>query len=162
VLDEQIALLRGLGSEPVIDFTGSFHRIDRAGILPLPPSPIPIWMGGFGNLPTERAARSGDGYIFGGNAKGPELARQLLEKLRQNGRDLSTFAMDASVSFAEETASWHASLKTWSELGARYISLRTMGPPGLHNPGPRLASPREHIAALETFMNVARQYRRSP
>jgi probable F420-dependent oxidoreductase len=46
-IEEQIAVLRKLWTEPVVDFTGRWHRIDRAGLNPMPlQRPIPIWMGG--------------------------------------------------------------------------------------------------------------------
>jgi len=40
-LDEQVELLRQLWSDPVIDYRGKFHRIDRAGLLPQPARRIP-------------------------------------------------------------------------------------------------------------------------
>jgi probable F420-dependent oxidoreductase len=40
-LDEQVELLRQLWSGTPIDFEGRYHRVDRAGILPAPPGPIP-------------------------------------------------------------------------------------------------------------------------
>jgi probable F420-dependent oxidoreductase len=43
--EEQIALLRRLWTEPVVDFSGRFDRIDRAAITPKPTRPIPIWLG---------------------------------------------------------------------------------------------------------------------
>ena len=45
-LTEQVELLRRLWSEPLLDYDGRFHRVDRAGILPQP-GRIPIWFGGF-------------------------------------------------------------------------------------------------------------------
>ncbi|HEY9325316.1 MAG TPA: LLM class F420-dependent oxidoreductase, partial [Candidatus Limnocylindria bacterium] len=46
-IEEQIAVLRALWTQEVVDFKGRWHRIDRAGIDPLPVQrPIPIWMGG--------------------------------------------------------------------------------------------------------------------
>src|SRR2546421_1717509 len=43
---EQIALLRALWTEPVVDFRGEFHRISHAGLNPMPiQRPIPIWFG---------------------------------------------------------------------------------------------------------------------
>jgi probable F420-dependent oxidoreductase len=53
--EEQIGLLHQLFSEPVVDFTGRFDRIDRASLLPKPTKPIPIWLGGSG----EKALRPG-------------------------------------------------------------------------------------------------------
>jgi alkanesulfonate monooxygenase SsuD/methylene tetrahydromethanopterin reductase-like flavin-dependent oxidoreductase (luciferase family) len=45
--EEQIQLMRALWTQPVLDYTGRFHRVDRAGILPLPRQrPVPVWMGG--------------------------------------------------------------------------------------------------------------------
>lgn len=159
VLDEQVVLLRRLWSEPLVDFRGAYHRVDRAGILPLPETPIPIFMGGFGRRPIDRAVRLGDGYIFGGSPKAAELCRYLLDELRVAGRDPATFPFDFTVSAHAEARTWHETVETWSALGARYVSLRTMGPPGLHVPGRRFATPREHIAALETFMREMKQYR---
>src|SRR3990170_1703038 len=46
-IEEQIAVLRELFTREVVDFTGRWHRIDRAGLNPMPVQrPIPIWMGG--------------------------------------------------------------------------------------------------------------------
>ena len=44
---EQVELLRRLWTEPLVDFDGRCHRIDRASILPRPGRQIPIWFGGF-------------------------------------------------------------------------------------------------------------------
>src|SRR5580704_734935 len=62
--EEQIELLRRLFTEPVVDFTGRFDRIDRAALVPKPSKPIPIWLGGSGDKAFDRAARLADGFIF--------------------------------------------------------------------------------------------------
>ena len=59
--EEQVTLLRALWSEPVLDYHGRWHRVDRAGLKPLPGRQIPIWFGGFVDAAFERAARLGDG-----------------------------------------------------------------------------------------------------
>jgi probable F420-dependent oxidoreductase len=56
----QIALIRKLWEQPVVDHEDADHRIDRAGILPRPKRPIPIWLGGFSEAAYDRAARIGD------------------------------------------------------------------------------------------------------
>src|SRR6202046_511074 len=67
--EEQIGLLRRLFTDPVVDFSGRFDRIDRAALVPKPTRPIPIWLGGSGDAAFERAARLADGFIFfGGGA----------------------------------------------------------------------------------------------
>ena len=47
--EEQIELLRRLFTEPVVDFSGRFDRVDRASLVPKPARPIPIWLGGYGD-----------------------------------------------------------------------------------------------------------------
>jgi alkanesulfonate monooxygenase SsuD/methylene tetrahydromethanopterin reductase-like flavin-dependent oxidoreductase (luciferase family) len=42
--EQQIALIRKLWEQPVVDHEDSDHRIDRAGILPRPKPRIPIWL----------------------------------------------------------------------------------------------------------------------
>ena len=46
--EEQIELLRRLFTEPVVDFSGRFDRVDRAALMPKPAGSIPIWLGGSG------------------------------------------------------------------------------------------------------------------
>src|SRR5262249_31294167 len=69
---EQIRLMRALWTEPVVDFSGKWHRVDRAGINPLPVQrPIPVWMGGGYDRATKtvadtalrRIARMADGWF---------------------------------------------------------------------------------------------------
>src|SRR5881398_1186024 len=63
-IEEQIALLRRLWTEEVVDFKGRWHRVDRAGLNPLPVQrPIPVWMGGNADPAMERIARLADGYF---------------------------------------------------------------------------------------------------
>lgn len=62
--EQQIALIRKLWEQPVVDHEDSDHRIDRAGILPRPRRQIPIWLGGFSEAAFDRAARIGDGFLF--------------------------------------------------------------------------------------------------
>lgn len=41
---ERIELMRGLWSEPVLDYRASYHRVDRGGILSQPDRPIPSYL----------------------------------------------------------------------------------------------------------------------
>src|SRR5690606_17690381 len=61
--EEQVAVLRKLWTEPVVEFEGKWHRLDRVGIRPLPGRSIPIWFGGWDERVLQRAARIGDGMI---------------------------------------------------------------------------------------------------
>ena len=60
--EEQVALMRRLWTEPVVDFQGEFHTVSRAGIDPRPRRPIPVWFGGSAEPQLKRAARIGDGW----------------------------------------------------------------------------------------------------
>ena len=63
--EEQIDLLRKLWAEPTIDYRGKWHRVDEAGINPLPPARnMPIWLGGHVDATLRRIARIGDGWIM--------------------------------------------------------------------------------------------------
>ena len=97
--DEQIELLRRLWREPVVDFAGREHRVDRAGLLPLP-GEIPIWLGGFTKVAFARAARTGDGFLFGSTPlrMAGSLAA-LKKKLVAEGRDPDNFPTEAQIDF---------------------------------------------------------------
>ena len=81
--EEQIELLRRLFTEPVVDFSGRFDRVDRASLVPKPTRPIPIWLGGSGEKAFVRAARLADGFIFFGG--GVDHAIDSWERLRERG-----------------------------------------------------------------------------
>jgi probable F420-dependent oxidoreductase len=63
--EEQIAVMRALWSEPVVDFHGEFHDLDGVGIRPLPVQrPIPIWLGtNPAGAALRRVGRLADGWI---------------------------------------------------------------------------------------------------
>jgi probable F420-dependent oxidoreductase len=157
-LDEQVALLRKLWSEPVIDFRGKFHRIDRAGLLPQPGRRIPIWFGGFTPVALRRAARTGDGFLFGTSpSRMMGLLASLREQLAAQGRASGDFDTEAVVDFSAPHDSWGPELERWRSAGGTHVSLRAMDTAselvGAKHVGFR--GPRDYIAALETFMREA-------
>lgn len=152
--DEQVELLRRLWREPVVDFEGAFHRVDRAGLLPLPEHEIPIWFGGYTPVAMRRAARLGDGFIFGTTATRmvPMLGR-LRALLEDQGRDSSRFGAEAVVDFSQDRGDWGHEIEAWREAGGTHLALRAMDTAaeavGARRVGFR--RPREYIDALETF-----------
>jgi len=57
-IEEQIAVLRRLWTEPSVTFEGTWQHIDRAGLNPLPVQrPIPLWMGADTEPAIRRVAR---------------------------------------------------------------------------------------------------------
>src|SRR3984957_4241733 len=90
--EEQIELLRQLFTEPVVDFSGRFDRIDRVSLTPKPTRTIPIWLGGSGGEGFDRVLRLSDAFIFFGG--GAENAVAFWQNLRQQVNDLGRTVED--------------------------------------------------------------------
>jgi len=148
---EQVELLRALWEQPVLDYTGRWHRVDRAGLKPLPTRRIPIWFGGFAEVAFRRAVAIGDGFIFGG-AQGDNLKHlDAIERLlAEHDRDRATFGIEAMVNYQAGPDQWRRDIEAWHGR-ADYVSMRCGGLRGM---GAGLASPREHVDALETYWKV--------
>jgi probable F420-dependent oxidoreductase len=156
-MEEQVELLRRLWREPVVDYTGEFHRVERAGILPLPGRSIPIWYGAFAPVALKRAARTGDGVFF---AADPSRVRPLWERvvgwLQEAGRPVQGFGSEASVDFSADPDSWGRELEIWRAAGGTHISLRAMDTAselvGAKRVGYR--GPQAYIDALRKFRDA--------
>ncbi len=158
-LDEQVEVLKRLWSEPVVDFTGRAHRIDRAGLLPRPERPIPLWFGGGSVASMRRAARVGDGYIFGSsNDRVRGIAAHAPELLAAEGRDRSSFGLEAVVDYAAGPEGWQSELEAWAPFELTHFSMRAMSTAAsfLHADDPGFVSARQHIDALEAFIRAMR------
>ncbi len=107
-IEEQITVLRALWTQEVVDFKGRWHRVDRAGLNPLPVQrPIPIWMGGGWDRQKHaivepvlrRIARTADGWFTQMPASdegrvGMEAFRRLVE---EEGRDPATVPVEGRL-----------------------------------------------------------------
>jgi probable F420-dependent oxidoreductase len=156
--DEQVGLLRRLWTEPVVDFAGDHHRIDRAGLLPLPPREIPIWFGGFTKVALRRAARTGDGFLFGSTPRRMlALKAELSAMLEAEGRDPAGFPTEAVVDFSQGADAWREEIEAWREAGGTHLSLRAMDATaervGFRHVG--YQGPGDYVRALETFAKAA-------
>lgn len=126
--DEQIGLLRRLWTEDVVDFAGGFDRIERAGLPPRPPAPVPVWVGGFGEAALRRCARSGDGFFFGGRTDDVRgMRRRLLELTAAEGRDPSSVGTEALILSRKGPGDVAAKLRAWADEGGTHGSVITMG-----------------------------------
>ncbi len=93
--DEQVELLRRLWAEPVVDFAGQYHRVDRGGINPRPRRQIPLWLGGHSEPGFVRGARFGDGFIFAADGDAAVQAwGRVRELLHEFGRDEAGYGRD--------------------------------------------------------------------
>ncbi|MBB84684.1 MAG: LLM class F420-dependent oxidoreductase [Deltaproteobacteria bacterium] len=158
-LDEQIEVLRALWTESLVDFEGSYHRIDRASILPRPTAPIPLWFGAMSDVAVDRAVREGDGLIF---ALRPTLLDGMVGKTRDRleaaGGCIEGFGLEANVDFSVGPQGWRKELAHWEVQGGTHLSLRAMNTGnakmglGTHDYG----GPRGYVDALEIFMKAIR------
>ena len=127
--EAQIAILRKLWGEPVIDHEDSDHRIDRAGILPRPKRQIPIWLGGSSEVAYDRAARIADGFLFSGRTQtqAVEIKARIEAKLAELGRADDGFGFESIQQFANGANRWPHDIVAWRDAGGSHISVVTMG-----------------------------------
>lgn len=150
--EEQVELLRKLWTEPVVDYSGAHHRVDRAGLKPLPTTSIPIWFGGFADIPFKRAVAMGDGFMFGASQEANLAAcDRVFELLANADRSRSSFGIEAFVNYQSGPDTWRTEAEAWQAKDADYISMRAMALRGL---GDGLGSPQAHIDALRTYWDV--------
>ena len=150
-IEEQVALLRRLWTEPLVDFKGEWHTIPDAGINPLPiQRPIPVWFGGGAEAVLRRIARLGDGWMP--QYRTAESARPSLEMLRrfveEAGRTPGQVGLEPRIHYdAGDPHIWDRLLRDWQAAGATHLSFNTMGS-GFN-------TPQEHIQAIRKFASVA-------
>ena len=150
VLDEQVDVLRRLWGEALVDIDGDHHRIDRAGILPRPEVPIPVWFGGYGPAALRRSARSGDGHLFGHlRSDIVQSAAQLRELVADGGRDPAAFGLEA-ITDVGIGADRRVEVATgWAAAGGTHLAARTMATAGAPDSGCRTVD--DHLGALAAW-----------
>ena len=151
--EEQIALLRMLWTQDVVDFTGRWHRVTHAGLNLLPVQrPIPVWFGagrGIQPIPPDavlrRIGRLADGWfpVFSPGAAGQEVIKQVQDYTREAGRDPASVGIEGGISIGPDTGpeDWVTEVKAWEEMGASHLAVGVRGagaiPPDQHIEGIR-------------------------
>ena len=158
--EEQVAVLRALWTQEVVNFQGRWHHITHAGINPLPVQrPIPIWMGAGSAqanqpIPAERVlrriARLSDGWFpsFSPNQAGREAVAMLRTYMAEAGRDPAAVGVEGRLRLAgKQPEDWANELRDWQDLGATsvVVEARRGGLGGVE----------QHIAAIQRFREVA-------
>jgi len=127
-LSEQVEVLRALWTGKEVDFTGEFHRIDRATLNPPPKRQIPIWMGGFSKAALKRAAQVGDGFIFARTQADPMKGFNFLRGfLEEAGRDISSFGTQCNTSLGTPLDEIVPYASEWRDGGGSHFAINTMG-----------------------------------
>jgi probable F420-dependent oxidoreductase len=123
-VEEQIAVLRRLWSEPYVTFTGDWHTLDNVGLNRLPPVPIPIWLGGEHERALRRAVRLGDGFVaLHDHARDVPKVQAYL---RESGRDPATFGIAVRLAVGTgEPEAWLAEARALQAMGVTQIGLWT-------------------------------------
>lgn len=148
-LEEQIALLRRLFTEPSVTFEGSYERVTGAGLCPMPlQRPIPIWVGASSLPALRRAGRLADGWFP--QAIPNHGLEEAMEAVRagaeEAGRDASSLGMEGRLNAGTGPDELAKQLERWRAAGATHLSINTMGA-GLHGPD-------AHIAAITAAAEV--------
>jgi probable F420-dependent oxidoreductase len=125
--EEQIELLRQLFTEPVVDFSGRFDRVDRASLLPKPARAIPIWLGGGSEVAFDRAARLGDGFIFFGTGTDEvvDAWKRLRDRVGALGRSVEDFGADYVALSRRGVGDLTAEIDAWRDAGGTHVSVVT-------------------------------------
>ena len=127
--EAQIDLMRKLWVEQQIEHQDDFHRVDRAGILPLPKRQIPIWLGGSSEVAYDRAARMADGFLISGRSQdyAQKIKTRIEGQLDGLGRERSSFGFESIQSFNRGPNRWPEDIAAWQDAGGSHISIVTMG-----------------------------------
>jgi probable F420-dependent oxidoreductase len=146
-IEEQIEVMRLLWTDEVVSYEGKYHRIDEAGINPLPVQrPIPVWMGARADVGLRRTARVADGWFPLGplDDKMREAIKRLRGYVEEAGRDPESVGIEARLDVGRvPQEEWIAQTEAWRSLGATHISINTM------NAG--LRSPQEHVETIARY-----------
>jgi probable F420-dependent oxidoreductase len=153
-VEEQIAYMRRLWTDPVITFEGRYHKLTEAGLNPLPiQRPIPVWIGGTADVALERCGRIADGWFPLGRPT-PEVRAQIervFSAAEAAGRSRSEIGIDARIDMRTVPESeWASEIAAWKSAGATHVSISTMY---------QNYTTDEHIAAIGRFMAVASSLR---
>jgi len=149
-VEEQIEVLRLLWTQELVDFTGRWHRIDRAGIKPLPVQrPIPIWMGADEEVAVKRVARLADGWFshLAPNEDGRAALERFRGYVREAGRDPARIGVEGRVAATGSPDDWVRKAEAFREMGMTHLELRTAGS--------QLPDLDAHIAAMRRFREAA-------
>ena len=158
--EEQIALLRALWTQEVVNFAGRWHKVSYAGINPLPVQrPIPVWLGAGSSaspLPPEpvlrRIATISDGWFpnFPPEEPGRAAIAALRQYVKDAGREPEAVGIEGRIRIDGKTPEdWIAEAQGWAALDAVAVTVEA------RRGG--LSTVAEHIQALVRFREALDQ-----
>ena len=147
--EEQVDVMRKLWSEDSLDYTGEYHRIDKASINPRPSKTIPIWFGGSAPALLDRVARLGDGWIplMGANDKAKACIDTIKQTRKAAGLSFANFGIQAQAQYAGGSPDrWRKHAEAWREMGCTHLAIAT------HNAGPTTVD--GHLARIDEYQQA--------
>jgi probable F420-dependent oxidoreductase len=127
-MDEQIALLRRLWTDPLVSFEGEFHAFERLALKPRPNRSIPIYCGGISEAAYCRAARAAEGFIFSGDFEKCAAGwRRVQQHLADQGRPVEGFGADYLLPSGANAQVVLDLIRRWQDVGGTHAAVRTMG-----------------------------------
>jgi len=115
---EMLKIMRALWTGEQVDYAGRFFKV-KGAIEPKPARPIPIWLGGWGELSLKRAAELGDAWVPGPTANLQKLLdaqAQYRGHLKAAGKDPSA----APTPLTREVVIAERREQAW-ELAEKYL-----------------------------------------
>ncbi|MCZ6535627.1 MAG: LLM class F420-dependent oxidoreductase [Chloroflexi bacterium] len=148
--EEQVSLLRELWTHETVNFEGKWHRVNHAGLNPMPVQrPIPIWFGGGSEQVLKRIGQTGDGWITTTRNIGlDDSFRDKIDRIhqyaREVGRDPKDIGIEGPIVAGQGSPEdWADSVAQWKSFGATHVSFSTMKS--------GFDSPQQHIDAIRRF-----------
>ena len=145
--EEQIDVMRKLWADEVIDYDGRWHKIDAAGINPLPTRMIPVWLGGMAPQVMDRVGRIADGWFPFFNNNLAEQIATVHEVAKQNDRDPADIGIECMLPLDDAGPKTRDRLKGLQDLGVTHTACVTMNA--------SLETPADHVDAIKRWWDVA-------
>lgn len=127
---EQFDVLRKLWTEETVDYEGEFHTLPEVGINPRPvQQPIPLWLGGMGDLAKRRVAGLADGWLpqFQPGEDAETHLEDVYGYAEEYDRDPDDIGIHGRMyAVPDEEDEWIDRAQAWKELGADYLAVSTM------------------------------------
>lgn len=151
-IEEQIEVLRELWRDRPTDYRGTWHRIESAGINPLPTDRhVPIWIGGSADAVLRRVARQADGWMAPTLPMAEFEAKldRLYGYCAEYGRNPDDLPVQTRVKLGDPSVEDVAErAAAFQDRGATHLGIGTM------NMG--LTTPAEHIEVLSDSIEALR------
>jgi alkanesulfonate monooxygenase SsuD/methylene tetrahydromethanopterin reductase-like flavin-dependent oxidoreductase (luciferase family) len=96
---DAIEILRGMWSQPALDFQGSRYQTHGARIEPKPDHSIPIWLGTYGNRALAVTGRLADGWIPSLGFAPPERVTGMRERVLTAAREAGRRPEDLTLAY---------------------------------------------------------------